>query len=406
MKRVVARRAMYARFQSAIVPASAPKMVLSIVLLCTCAAPRAEQSTPTYRPDCFASAPNASSIAYKQSAPPYKLAFVNGFAENDWRIQAIQSAKAWARRASNADKIERFSVVSVGNSTEKLIAAINRFIEEDYDAIVFIATDPDAFADVVRNANKHGTVLVAFDNLINSDSIVQINQDQSALGALKADFVVRYLNGNLNKILMVNGLPGNATNRDRRAGMMSILDKVDGLQVIEVTGDWDTATTKTAVKTALLTHPKFDALISQHGTSGAIEALQEAKHPIIPIGADGENGVRTLMHTLGIPGISASQSPAMSAVALEASIALLSGNALPNKVLLPIPWVTTDQMIEGVDFFKELPKTFNTGTGYRECFEPFEPEELLGQGNLSLKEIQIRARSGRSVPASHFGLSP
>ncbi len=333
----------------------------------------------TYRSECFAPAPDTATISYDAKEGPYRMAFVNGFAGNDWRIQAIQSAKAWAARPENAAKIEELTVVSVGNDSAAQIAAIDNFIAAGYDAITFIAVNPTAFEPVIRRAERAGTVLVPFDNVLDTDRVVQVNESQLALGALKARTVMDLLGGEAEKILMVNGLPGNATDRDRRLGMMSVLEEVEGLEIVEVVGNWDTGTSQKVVADALATHGSFDAVVSQHGSAGTINAMQSAGHPVVPMGVDGENGVRMLMDELEIPGVSASQAPAMSAIALEAAVALLEGNALPQTIFLPIPSVMADALEPGVNYFPDLPKSFNTGTGFTECFEPFSPEELLGQ---------------------------
>jgi len=333
----------------------------------------------TYRPECFAPAPGTSTISYDAKEGPYKIAFVNGFAGNDWRIAAIQASKAWAARPENAAKIDEFNVVSVGNDSAAQIAAIDNFIAAGYDAITFIAVNPTAFEPVIRRAERAGTVLVPFDNVLDTDLVVQINESQMELGRLKAQTVMDILGGEANKILMVNGLPGNATDRDRRLGMMSVLENVDGLEIVEVVGNWDTGTSQKVVSDALATHGAFDAVVSQHGSAGTINAMQAAGHPIVPMGVDGENGVRMLMDELDIPGISASQAPAMSAIALEAAVSLLEGNALPQTVFLPIPQVKAEDLEAGVNYFPDLPKSFNTGTGFPDCFAPFTPEELLGQ---------------------------
>ncbi|MEM6941481.1 MAG: sugar ABC transporter substrate-binding protein [Pseudomonadota bacterium] len=352
------------------------KLLLSSALAVTCVG---AASADTYRPECFAPAPGTSTISYDAKEGPFKLAFVNGFAGNDWRIQAIQSAKAWAARPQNADKIDEFTVVSVGNDSAAQIAAIDNFIAAGYDAITFIAVNPTAFEPVIRRAERAGTILVPFDNVLDTDKVVQVNESQLDLGALKAQTVMDLMGGEADKILMVNGLPGNATDRDRRLGMMSVLESVEGLEIVEVVGNWDTGTSQKVVADALATHGEFDAVVSQHGSAGSINAMQAAGHPIVPMGVDGENGVRMLMSELGIPGVSASQAPAMSAIALEAAVALLEGNALPQTIFLPIPQVKSDDLESGVNYFPELPKSFNTGTGFVECFEPFTPEELLGQ---------------------------
>ena len=334
-------------------------------------------SAETHRAECFAPAPGTSTKSYAAKEGPYKIAFVNGFAGNDWRIQAIQSAKAWANRTENKDKIEEFTVVSVGNDSAAQIAAIDNFIAAGYDAITFIAVNPTAFEPVIRRAERAGTVLVPFDNVLDTDKVVQVNESQMALGTLKAQTVIDELGGQASKILMVNGLPGNATDRDRRLGMMSVFKKVDGLEIVEVVGNWDTGTSQKVVADALATHGSFDAVVSQHGSAGSINAMQSAGHPIVPMGVDGENGVRMLMSELNIPGVSASQAPAMSAIALEAAVELLQGKELPQTIFLPIPQVKAADLKAGENYFPDLPKSFNPGTGYAECFAPFTPDELL-----------------------------
>lgn len=333
----------------------------------------------TYRAECFAPAPDTGTIQYEAKEGPYKLAFVNGFAGNDWRIQAIQSAKAWAARPENAANIDEFTVVSVGNDSAAQIAAIDNFIAAGYHGITFIAVNPSAFEGVIRRANREGTVLVPFDNVLDTDKVVQVNESQLALGKLKAQTVADIVGDDLKKVLMVNGLPGNATDRDRRLGMMSVFEPMDGVEIVEVVGNWDTGTSQKVVADALATHGQFDAVVSQHGGAGTINAMLAADHPIVPMGLDGENGVRMLIDEHDIPGVSASQAPAMSAIALEATVALLQGNELPQTIFLPIPQVKSEDIEAGVNYFPDLPKSFNTGTGYAECFAPFTPDELLGQ---------------------------
>ncbi len=333
----------------------------------------------THRPECFAAAPDSTVIQREAKEGPYKIAFVNGFAGNDWRIAAIQASKAWAARPENAAKIEEFKVVSVGNDSAAQIAAIDNFIAAGFDAITFIAVNPTAFEPVIRRAERAGVVLVPFDNVLDTDKVVQINESQFELGRLKAQAVMDALGGSAEKILMVDGLPGNSTDRDRRAGMMSVLDQVEGLEIVQVTGNWDTGTSQKVVADALATHGQFDGVVSQHGGAGTINAMLAADHPIVPMGLDAENGVRMLIDEHDIPGISAAQAPAMSAIALEAAVELLAGNALPQTVFLPIPQVANADIEAGVHYFPELPKSFNTGTGFPDCFAPFTPEELLGQ---------------------------
>lgn len=343
----------------------------------------------THRPECFSAAPdNAKVIQYEKREGPYRVAFVNGFAGNDWRVTAIQGAKAWAARPENAAKLEQFVVVSVGNDSGAQIAAIDNYIAAGFDAIVFIAVNPTAFNAVIKRANDAGTVLVPFDNVLDTDAIVQINEDQFELGRLKAQAVVDAIiaaKGTAEgSVLEVSGLPGNATDRDNHLGMRSVLDANAGLNVVQVVGNWDAGTVQKVTSDAIATHGNFDGVMVQEGTIGALNAMKNAGHPVVPVGGDAGNGARRIIAEGGYPGVTAAQAPVMSAVALEASIVLLEGHALPQKVFLPIPQKNNADLVEGTDYFPALPDTFYTATGFPNCFPVFTPEELLGQSSDNL----------------------
>jgi ribose transport system substrate-binding protein len=338
----------------------------------------------TYKPECFTpAADNPSVIQYPAKTGPYKIALVNGYVGNDWRITTIQAAKAWGARPENAKKLSEFKVISVGNDSAAQIAAIDNFIAAGYDAVVIDAVNPTAFDAVVKRAEHAGTVLVTFDNVLDSKKIVQINEDQFALGKMKAQAVVdgiKAAKGSVTgQVLEVSGLPGNSVDRDNHEGMHSVLDAEKGLKVIQVVGNWDAGTAAKVVADAIATNGNFDGVMVQEGAVGALQAMANANHPIVPIGVDAGNGTRMIAYAKKYPGVTAAQAPAMSAVALEAATVLLEGKSLPQKVFLPIPAKKNADLVEGTDFFPKLPPNFYTTTGYPQCFPVFTPDELLGQ---------------------------
>jgi ribose transport system substrate-binding protein len=317
-------------------------------------------------------------LQFKAHKGPYKLAFVNGFAGNAWRIQCIQAAKAWAARPENAKDIKEFKVVSTGTDIAAQIAACDNFIAAGFDGIIFIAVNPTAFDPVIKRAKRAGTVLVPFDNVLDTDKIVQVNEPQKQFEQIKAKGVVKHM-GTKGRILEVRGVPGNATDRDRHVGLHEYLEQFPDIEVVTVVGNWDTGTVQKVVADAIATHGRFDGIVVQHGTAGAINAILDAGHPIVPISGDAENGVRLLMAKHNIKGASVEQSPSMSAVALMATVALLKGEALPQLIYLPIPHAFSENFKAGVDYFPDLPPTFNTATSFNECGLVFTPEELMAQ---------------------------
>ena len=337
----------------------------------------------TYRPECFQPAPdNKALIKYEPHKPPYKLAFVNGYSGNDWRMTTIRGIKAWAARPENKSKYSEFRVVSVGNDSAAQIAAIDNYIAAGYDAIVFLAVNPSAFDAVIRRAEQAGVVLVPYDNIVDSEKIVLINEDQFELGRIKAQAVLDGIKAKgeaKGVVLEVGGVSGSSVDRDNHDGMVSVFKDEPGIEFITMEGKWDAGTGQKVTADALATHGELAGLIVQEGAIGPLTALENANHPVIPIGVDGGNGSRMIAVKKGYPGVSAAQAPVMSAVAMEAAIALLEGNTLPNKVFLPIPHKYMNELVEGVDYFPDLPDTFYTTTGYPQCFPVFTPEEILNQ---------------------------
>ena len=69
---------------------------------------------PGADPDCFK--PQAADTKYfhwPAKPGPYRIALVNGFIANDWRVQMIRVAKAYAEQPHVASDIKEFKVVSV-----------------------------------------------------------------------------------------------------------------------------------------------------------------------------------------------------------------------------------------------------------------------------------------------------
>ncbi|MFM7443693.1 MAG: substrate-binding domain-containing protein, partial [Tabrizicola sp.] len=149
---------------------------------------------PGVEPECFA--PWSAETKYMQwpaKEGPYKIAIVNGFVGNTWRIQMIKTAKAYAEDPAVKDKIAEFKVVSTGTDAPAQLGAIEDFINQGYDAIVTIAVAPDGFDRVIRLADKNNVVLVPFDNVLDTDAVMQVNEDQLKMGRMWAEFALKEL---------------------------------------------------------------------------------------------------------------------------------------------------------------------------------------------------------------------
>ena len=75
---------------------------------------------------------------WEKKAGPYRIAVVNGFVGNTWRIQMIKTAKAFAEQAGIKEDIKELKVISTGTDVAAQLGAMEDFINQGYDAIVTI----------------------------------------------------------------------------------------------------------------------------------------------------------------------------------------------------------------------------------------------------------------------------
>src|SRR4029450_2760527 len=151
---------------------------------------------------------------FPAKAGPYRIALANGFIANTWRIQMIKTAKAYAAQPDVAAKLKEFKVVSTGEDVAAQIAAINNFIDSGYDAVVVNAQNPKAFGPVIKRAKEAGVILVAFDNILDTQDAINVNVDQKGLGVLWANWLIKHI-PNGGKILEVRGVAGTSVDTDR-----------------------------------------------------------------------------------------------------------------------------------------------------------------------------------------------
>ena len=209
-------------------------------------------SGPASDPQCFVPWDDGTKFyRYPAKEGPFRIALANGYIANTWRIQMIQTAKAYAEQPDVAAKLAEFKVVSTGEDVPAQISAINNFIDSGYDAIVVNAQNPTAFGPVIRRAKEAGVILVAFDNILDTEDAINVNVDQKGLGVLWAN----WLDNNLpdgGKILEVRGVAGTSVDTDRHNGIHETFGATGkNWEVVEVVGRWDDATAQKATADAI-----------------------------------------------------------------------------------------------------------------------------------------------------------
>ncbi|MEZ5864293.1 MAG: sugar ABC transporter substrate-binding protein [Geminicoccaceae bacterium] len=340
---------------------------------------------PGYLPECFA--PWNDEITYFQWEPregPYKIALVNGFVGNTWRIQMIQTAKAFVEQEGIKEHIADFRVISTGTDAAAQLGAIEDFINQGFDAIVTIAVSPEGFDRVIRLADRNNVVIVPFDNILDTNAVMMVNEDQFEMGVMSANFLIEQMGGATSgKVLEVRGLPGNSVDRDRHLGFRSIMEAPgNSFEIVEIVGNWDDGTSQKATADALAVHDHFDAVFTQGGSTGTVRAFIDAGHPMVPMAGEAENGFRKQIAALsgdGLKGLSYGQSPGLVAISIKAAIAALQGEKLPQLISVPIPVADFTNLEDGVNFWSDLSDNFFTPNEFPPCDVNITAVEIMGK---------------------------
>jgi len=338
---------------------------------------------PSADPKCFVPwADNTKFFKFPKKEGPYRIALANGFIENTWRIQMIKTAKAYAEQPDVKAKLKEFKVVSTGKDVAAQIAAVSNFIDSGYDAIVINAQNPTAFTPVIKRAKAKGVILVAFDNILDTEDAINVNVDQKGLGVYWADWLIKNI-PNGGKILEVRGVAGTSVDTDRHNGIHETLD-ASGKKwdIVEVVGDWDDGKAQKVSADAIAVQKHFDGITVQGGSTGTVRAFMDAKHPFVPVGGETENGFRKLCAEHGGEGLkcaSGGTGPAQVAVAIKTAIAALEGEVVPQSVKLPLATTEDPNFKDGESFYAKEGDNFFVGNAFPTCGINFTAQEIMGQ---------------------------
>lgn len=340
-------------------------------------------SGPGADPQCFVPW-DADTKYFKWPAKPgpYKIAVVNGFVANVWRIQMIQTAKAYAALPEVAEHLSDFKVVSVGTDMAAQLGAVEDFINQGFDAVLINPNTPKGWDRVIRLANQKGTVLIAFDNQVETKDMAGVAQDQIIMGKQGGEWLVKHI-GNKGKLLEIRGVAGFSADQERHDGFRSVVEAPGNeFEIVEVVGNWAPGDSQKATADAIAAHGRFDGIFTQGGSNGTVQALIDAGHPFVPMAGEGENLFRIQMAEFadqGLKGFSYGQSPAQVAIAIKAAILALEGNPIPQLTKIPNPTTDYTIMKAGEDYFPGLDIDFFAANAFPPCGINFTAPQLMAQ---------------------------
>ena len=342
-----------------------------------------EVKGPGADPKCFA--PRDAGVKYLQypaKEGPFRVALVNGYVGNTWRIQMVQTAKAYVEQPDVKPDVAQLKVVSVGEDVAAQIAAIDQFINAGYDAIVMIANNSTSYGPVMERAAAANVVVVPFDVVVDSDKVIMVNESQTDIGRLAGEYLLRHIPAKSGKIIEVRGIAGTSVDQDRHDGFHKAMDAGGTWDYVEVRGKWDEGITQKVAADAIAIHGHFAGGYVQDGTPGLVRALIETKHGFIPVAGQAENGFKKMCveyKDQGLTCASVGQVPSLVTIAIKAAISAAKGNVMPQFISVPIPYSDTESLEAGVNYFPDLPDSFYTNNEFPACNVNIGAKEIIAQ---------------------------
>lgn len=219
------------------------------------------------------------------------------------------------------------------------VELVERAIADRPDAVLFVPVHVTAMNGSVRKLNAAGIPVVNFLNRLDEGRFTAfVGSDDRRIGYDIAVRLFRHLGGT-GDIVVLEGVPGAVTSRDRRRGFDDALAQWPGIRVAASRAAmYQQAAAREAMKELLPGLPRLDGVLSANDVMslGAIEALEAAGRDAAVVGVNAlPEAIKAikrgkLLATVDFDALK------IACVAAEAAVRHLRGQPVPRDIDLPV----------------------------------------------------------------------
>ena len=298
---------------------------------------------------CGSSASSASS-ASSGAKKVYKIYNALSYSGNAWADSAANMIQALAKTPPY-DKMVDFKKIISGSDISKHLSDLQSMIDAGADAIIMYPLSPTAYNSLMAKADAAGCKIFCYDGTICNPSAYNISYITSGVGQDTMQFIVNQIGGK-GKIFMNGGVSGTTTDKIQCDSAKNVLKNYPQVKLVaQYWSNWDPVQSKTNTLKALAGNPDVDAIWSQDGEYGVVQALESTNHKMIPVSGNQANGFMWQMEKYanqGLHGIASGSPTFVGAYAFKLAMELLTGSIseadLPHNVQFPHPWAPFDQL--------------------------------------------------------------
>jgi ribose transport system substrate-binding protein len=272
------------------------------------------------------------------------IGFSNAGMGDSWRQFLVANFNA---EVAKHPEIVKTYITNADEKPEKQLADIEDMLVKKVDALIVYPTVADAIIPAIEKVYAKGVPVIVFGGNIATDKLTSlVMQDLTEFGRLQAQWLADELKGT-GKIVMLSGIAGNTTAEDRLAGAREVFAKYPGIEILDHQYcDWSPPKAKSIMEAMIQAFPKIDGIWADSGLESwpALQALQEAKRPLVPSTGDQLNGYTKFLVANKARGYACPMTTKLSGEAVKQALAAVKGEKVEKKVLLKFPGYGPDEI--------------------------------------------------------------
>ena len=222
---------------------------------------------------------------------------------------------------------------------EQQIVLVGQAIAARPDAVLFVPVHDTAMNVSVRKLNDAGIPVVNLLNRLTEGRFVTfVGSDDYRIGYDIAACLFRHLGGK-GDIVVLEGVPGAVTSRDRVRGFHDALAQCPGIRVAASrAANYQQETARRVVAELLPGLPRLDGILSANDVMslGAIEALEAAGRSAAVVGVNALPDAITAIKRGKLLATVDFDALKIACIAAEAAIRHLRGQPVPRDIELPV----------------------------------------------------------------------
>jgi len=290
---------------------------------------------------------SSKSVASSPAKKTYTIYLSNNFLGNDWRQQMERSAKVSVRKGPLAGRVN-LKIQNVENTVQAQINSLNNIISTHPDALLIDAGSATALNPVIARACAQHIIVISFDQVVTAPCAYKMESNWDILPKVVATWAAEMIHGHGN-VFIDHGLPGAPISAQIESGYKTALSHYPGIKIIGYfNGQYAFGPEQSGVASLLAAHPNVNAILTQGYGAGAMKALQQAGHKLVPVvGYTYNVSMVACATTKGASCVFGSNAPYVSSNAIRLAVNMLDGKPRPNPAQIIYsytPYYTTNVM--------------------------------------------------------------